>query len=158
MRSSAFLRAALVLAVFPAATARAGSPIEGTWTLDERASSNVPEAVKGVDLKITLKGRELTTVRVFEGKALGEPVSLTIDAGPEEKEIGKGQRGTVEVRWKDAGKTLEQTIRMKLGGVTPVVQTTLTTFSEDGQVMTRQQTTVQGGEKMERKLVYRRKT
>jgi hypothetical protein len=159
MKSSVFFRGAVVLAaLLPAAMASAVSPIEGTWTLDERASTNVPDAVKGVELKIILKGKELTTQRFFEGKALGEPVSLTIDAGPADKEIGKGQRGTVEIRWKDAGKTLEQVVKMKVGGVTPVVQTTLTTFSDDGQAMTRQQTTVQGGEKTERRLVYRKKS
>ena len=158
MRSSTFCRAAVVLVFLTAATAFAGSPIEGTWTLDERASSNAPDSVKGVELKITVKGKELTTQRFFEGRSLGEPVSLKIDAGPEDKEIGKGQRGTVEIRSSDAGKTLEQTVRMKEGGVTPVVQTTLTTISDDGQVMTRQQTTTRGGEKTERRLVYRKKS
>jgi hypothetical protein len=159
MKSSVSRRAALVLlAALPAFPASAAPPIDGTWRLDERASTNVPEAAKGVELKIVLKGRELITQRFFEGKSLGEPVSVLLDGNPVEKEIGKGQRGTIEARWKDGGKMLEQIVRMKPPGALPVVQTTLTTFSEDGQVMTRQQTRVQGGEKTERKLVYLRKS
>ena len=37
--------------------------LQGTWTLDLKASQNVPEAQKGVDLKIAFRGNQLTTAR-----------------------------------------------------------------------------------------------
>ena len=140
-----------------ALAAGASMPIAGDWRLDDRASRNIPDAMKGVDLKITLKGNELVTQRLFEGAPVGEPLAVSLDGPPVEKELAKGQRGTIEARWKAGGKLLEQIVKMKQQNLIPIVQTTLVSISDDGKVMTRVQTTDQAGNATERILVYRRK-
>jgi len=151
--------AAVVLCAFAAAAVAAGPsmPIQGEWKLEERASRNVPDTMKGIDLKITIKGNELFTQRLFEGAPVGEPLAVSLDGQPVEKELAKGQRGTIQASFKAGGKMLEQVVKMKQANLIPIVQTTLVSISEDGKVMTRVQTTAQAGSSSERILVYRRK-
>jgi hypothetical protein len=151
--------AAVVLCVSAAAARAAGPqmPIQGEWQIQERASKNLPDAMKGIDLRISIKGNELFTQRLFEGAPVGEPLAVTLDGNPVEKELAKGQRGTIQAQWKAGGKLLEQVVKMKQANLIPIVQTTLVSISEDGKVMTRVQTTQQAGDSSERILVYRRK-
>jgi hypothetical protein len=154
------LRATAAFVLFALASAAAESavmPIQGDWRLDERASRNVPDAMKGVDLKIWLKGKELYTQRLFEGAPVGEPLVVPLDGVPTERELSKGQRGTIEGRWKADGKLLEQVVKMKQQNLIPIVQTTLVSVSADGKTMTRIQTTQSAGDSTERILIYRRK-
>lgn len=130
--------------------------ISGTWELDVRHSQNVPDSAKGVDLKITLKGRDLMTQRLVEGAQVGSPFVLTLDGVMRPREIVPGQRGEVGGEWKAQGKLIVQTIRMK-SGVLETHQTTEITVNEDGSIMTRVQTTKTGAQVTERVLVYRRK-
>lgn len=139
------------------AGASATMPISGDWRLDERASKNIPDSLKGIDLKITLKGNDLITQRYFEGAPVGEPLAVTLGAGAMEKELVKGQKGTIQATWKANGKMLEQVVKMKQQNLVPITQTTLVSISEDGKVMTRVQTTDQPGVGNDRILVYRRK-
>jgi len=132
-------------------------PIAGEWKLDERASRNIPDSMKGIDLKIWVKGDELYTQRQFEGAPVGEPLSVRLDGQPVEKELVKGQRGSIQASWKAAGKLLEQIVKMRQANLIPIVQTTLVSISADGKVMTRVQTTQQANDSSERILVYRRK-
>lgn len=155
------LRAALALFVFSAPAARAAGPpqVQGTWTLDAKASGEVPASLRGIDLKVTLKGKTLSTQRVFEGRPVGEPTVVSLDGVPVNRELG-GEPGTIEARWIDGGAAIEQVVKTKLPGAVkvPVTQRTVITVSEDGRTMTRRQTTVQGGgEPAERVLVYRRR-
>lgn len=150
---------ALALTVLAATAFAAGAsmPIAGDWKLDDRASRNIPDAMKGIDLKITMKGNELITQRLFEGAPVGDPLAVVLDGQPVEKELAKGQRGTIQAQWKAGGKLLEQVVKMRQANLIPIVQTTLVSISEDGKVMTRVQTTDQAGNTSERVLVYRRK-
>ncbi len=133
-------------------------PIEGTWRLDLKESKDVPDQMKNVDLKITLKGKVLTTARVVDALQIGDPVVVTIGEPPSERKFSSTMKGTIEANWKDGGKALEQVIRSTLAGtVIPVVQKTLITVSSDGKRMTRTQTTLQAGVSSERVLVYTRR-
>jgi hypothetical protein len=131
-------------------------PIQGTWELDTRHSQNIPDAAKGVDLKISLKGRELTTQRLVDGAPIGSPFTITLDGIMREREIVPGQRGEVSAEWKASGKLLVQNIKMK-AGVLDAIQITNITVSEDGEVMTRVQTTRTGAGTQDRVLIYRKK-
>jgi hypothetical protein len=161
MRMVTRLGAGVALAVcaisLSAFAAGATMPIAGEWRLDERASKNIPDSLKGIDLKISMKGNDLITQRYFEGAPVGEPLAVTLGAGAVEKELVKGQRGTIQATWKANGKMLEQVVKMKQQNLVPVTQTTLVSISEDGKVMTRVQTTDQSGVGNDRILVYRRK-
>jgi hypothetical protein len=137
--------------------AGATMPIAGEWKLDDRASKNIPDAMKGIDLKISMKGNDLITQRYFEGAPVGDPLAVTLGAGAIEKELVKGQRGTIQATWKANGKMLEQVVKMKQQNLVPITQTTLVSISDDGKVMTRVQTTDQPGVGNDRILVYRRK-
>lgn len=132
-------------------------PIQGDWKLDDRASKNVPDSLKGVDLKIWIKGNDLYTQRLFEGASVGEPMVVKLDGVPINREIAKGQAGTIAATWKANGRLLEQVVKTKAANLLDVTQTTLVTVSEDGKVMTRVQTTQQAGDTVERVLIYRRK-
>jgi hypothetical protein len=147
----------LVCALAHLAGAAGVMPIQGDWRLDDRASKNVPDSLKGVDLKIWLKGKELYTQRLFEGANVGEALMVPLDGVPTERDIGKGQKGTIQAQWKANGKLLEQIVKTTAANFLAVVQTTLITVTEDGKVMTRVQTTVQGSDTTERVLIYRRK-
>lgn len=131
-------------------------PIQGTWELDVRHSQNVPDAAKGVDLRISLKGRDLETRRLVDGAPVGNPFVLTLDGVMRDREIVPGQRGEVSGEWKAGGKLIVQTIKMKTG-ILDTVQTTNITVSEDGEVMTRVQTTKTGAGSTDRVLIYRKK-
>jgi hypothetical protein len=148
---------ALCVILATASAAAANMPIAGEWKLDERASRNIPDSMKGIDLRVWIKGNELFTQRLFEGAPVGEPLSVSLDGQAVEKDLVKGQRGSIQASWKAGGKLLEQIVKMKQANLIPIVQTTLVSISDDGKVMTRVQTTAQAGSSTERILVYRRK-
>ncbi|MEO6326343.1 MAG: hypothetical protein ABIT01_05435 [Thermoanaerobaculia bacterium] len=132
-------------------------PIQGTWILDAKNSKNVPDSVKSIDLQIMLKGRELFTQRLFEGAPVGEPTVLVLDGVSREREIAKGTMGAIAGNWKANGKLIEQIVKTRAANLLEVVQTTNVTVTDDGEVMTRVQTTLQAGERNERVMIYRRK-
>ncbi len=148
---------ALCVIFATASAAAATMPIAGEWRLDERASRNIPDSMKGIDLRVWIKGNDLYTQRLFEGSPVGEPLSVSLDGHEVEKDLVKGQRGSIQASWKAGGKLLEQIVKMKQANLIPIVQTTLVSISDDGKVMTRVQTTAQAGSSSERILVYRRK-
>jgi hypothetical protein len=158
MRRSSLLALGCValLATAPRAAAQAMPGIQGTWELDTKHSQNIPDAARGVDLKISLKGRELMTQRLVDGAPVGTPFTISLDGVPREREIVPGQRGQVGAEWKADGKLIVQTIKMKTG-VLDTVQVTNITVSEDGDVMTRVQTTKTGAGTTDRVLIYRKK-
>ncbi len=139
-----------------AGPAAAQHKIDGIWRLDERSSRNVPDALKGVDLKIGVRGRQLSTQRLFDGAPVGDPFVVTLDGVPAPKDLGKGQKGTVTASWKEEGRIFQQVIKTTQG-MLDVVQTTITTVSDDGKVMYRNQVTKMGPEESVRELVYRKK-
>lgn len=141
-----------------AASARAEvMAIQGTWRLDERASTNVSDQIKGIDLRIELKGNKLSTQRLFEDAPVGDPLVLTLDGVAVTREIAKGQQGTITAQWKAGGKILEQVVKTKAANLIEVTQKTVVTVTDDGQIMTRVQTQTGGGATSERVLIYRRK-
>jgi hypothetical protein len=148
-----------LLAAVLAAPAVVGQPlpIQGRWKLDEKASRNVSDQAKGIDLEIKLSGKTFSTQRIFDGAPVGDAVVLTLDGAAVEREIAKGQRGTMMGRWIAGGKGIEQTITMKQANFLTVTQTTVTTLSPDGKIMTRVQTTKGGGDTTERVYIYRKK-
>ncbi len=131
-------------------------PIQGTWELDLRRSENVPDSAKGVDLRISLKGRDLMTQRLVDGAPVGNAFVVTLDGVPRTREIVPGSRGEVSAEWKANGKLIVQTIKMKTG-LLDTVQTTNITVSDSGDVMTRVQTTKMGAGTTDRVLIYRKK-
>lgn len=134
-----------------------GSGLDGTWILDSKASKDVPESMKMIDLKISLRGKVLSTTRLFDGAPVGEPFIVTLDGSLDERDIAKGQRARITAKWKSEGKSYELVIRTKASNLLDVIQTTLVQLSDDSQKMTRFMTTVTGGSTQERILVYRRK-
>ncbi len=135
------------------------APVEGTWTLAEKLSRNVPESIKGVDLKIGLRGKLLVTERLVSGRTIGDPLLVSLDGVSHETELGHGQRAAIDAKWVKEGRSFQQNVRMltSSGPGLPAVQKTLVTVSDDNQTMTRVQTTIQFGKTDERVLVYRRK-
>lgn len=131
--------------------------IQGTWRLDEKASTNVSDQMKGIDLRFELKGNKLSVQRLFEDAPVGDPLVVTLDGVPVTREIAKGQPGTIAAQWKAGGRILSQTVTTKVANLIEVTQTTVTTVTDDGQIMTRVQTQKGGGTTTERVLIYRRK-
>lgn len=131
--------------------------LEGTWALDLKASNNVPESQKGVDLKISRSGKEMTIARVAAGQVVGEPLALTLD-GVSRAQTLNGQRATVSAKWLTPEKKFELVVSMQQpGSVFVLVQTVVTEVSPTGGTMSRTYQTRKGPEREDRLLVYRRK-
>jgi hypothetical protein len=131
--------------------------LEGVWALDVKASRNVPEAQKGVDLKIAVRGDQLTIARFVGDAPIGEPQVLTLDGVSRPQKIG-GQAATVSAKWLVPGKKFELVVTMpQPGSVFIVVQTVVSEVSPSGGTMTRAYTTRRAQDREERNLVYRRK-
>ena len=146
----------LVLAAAGSAAAQE-TPIEGTWTLDMKASKNVPEAQKGVDLKIAVSGTLLTTTRFVGGTAVGEPTVLILDGASRPQNVG-GQKANVTAKWLKPGTSFEHVVSMQQSGsVFPTTQKIVTEVSPTGTTMTRAYEIRQVKEAQDRLLVYRRK-
>lgn len=139
-----------------AGPAAAQHKIDGVWRLDEKNSRNVPDALKGIDLKIVVRGRQLSTQHLFDGAPVGDPFVVTLDGVPAPVDLGKGRKATVTATWKEQGRIFQQVIKTTQG-MLDVVQTTMTTVSDDGQVMYRNQVQKAGPEETVRELVYRKK-
>lgn len=131
--------------------------LQGTWTLDLKASQNVPEAQKGVDLKIAIRGNQLTMVRLVGEKALGTPMVITLDGAKRPQELG-GQHATVVAKWLQRGTKFEQVVATQQpGSVFVATQTIVTEVSPSGGTMTRSYAIKLANEVENRLLVYRRK-
>ena len=142
-----------------AAEAPPEAPFDGLWGLQEKASRNVPESAKGVDLKIAIRGKQLIMQRLVEGRQVGDPFVLLLDGKARETELGAGQRAMIDGRWKKEPWVIEQNVRMltSSGPGLPPVQRTVNSVSPDGQMLTRTQTTYHFGRSEDRVLVYRKK-
>lgn len=149
-----FVAAALALA-FPAS---AQHPLDGTWVLSEKASKNVPDSLKGVDVKIHVQAERITTVRLVDTRQIGQALIVIVDGSAHQTDIGNNQTASIEARWANDLRGWEQTVKLKSStpGL-PAVQKTVSTLSPDGNTLTRVQTTYQFGKSEERILVYRRK-
>lgn len=146
----------LVLAVAGLAAAEE-TTIEGTWTLDMKASKNVPEAQKGVDLKIALSGDHLSTTRFAGETAVGEPTVLILDGVTRPQDVG-GQRASVTGKWLKPGKVFEHLVSMmQPGSVFATTQKIVTEVSPTGTTLTRTYEIRRARETQDRLLVYRRK-
>ncbi|MCL4807462.1 MAG: hypothetical protein KJ062_06660 [Thermoanaerobaculia bacterium] len=131
--------------------------LQGTWALDVKASKNVPEAQKGVDLRIAIRDNHLTISRFVGEKSLGEPMVLFVDGTSRPQEVG-GQRATVVVKWLEKDRKFEHVITMmQPGSVFATTQTIVTEVSPSGTTMTRKYVVRQARDTQERLLVYRRK-
>jgi hypothetical protein len=131
--------------------------LQGTWTLDLKASQNVPEAQKGVDLKIAFSGKQLTTARFVGDRPVGEPAVLMLDGIRRPQDVG-GQRAVVTARWITPEKSFEHVVSMsQQGSVFATTQTIVTEVSPTGGTLTRRYTIRLARETQERLLVYRRK-
>lgn len=131
--------------------------LQGNWALDVKASKNVPEAQKGVDLKIGIRDNQMTIARVVGDKPSGEPMVLFLDGVSRPQEVG-GQRATVVVKWLEKEKKFEHVITMmQPGSVFATTQTIVTEVSPTGSTMTRKYVVRQARDTQERLLVYRRK-
>ena len=146
----------LVLAAAGSATAQE-TTIEGTWTLDMKASQNVPDAQKGVDVKIAIRGDHLSMARFAGGTAVGEPAVLILDGVNRPQDVG-GQRATVVAKWLKPGTAFEHVISMiQPGSVFATTQKIVSEVSSTGTTMTRRYEIRRARETQERLLVYRRK-
>ena len=153
-----FLVGPLVL-VFAAAGSAAAqeTPVVGTWTLDMKASQNVPEAQKGVDLKISVDGKLLTTARFAGEKAVGEPAVLILDGVSRPQDVG-GQKANVVAKWLKPGVAYEHVVSMnQAGSVFSTTQKVVTEVSPTGTTLTRRYEIRRAQESQDRLLVYRRK-
>jgi hypothetical protein len=153
-----FLVGSLVLVLAAAGPLAAEeTTLLGTWTLDLKASQNVPEAQKGVDLKIGFRGNELTTTRLVGDRPVGQPMVLTLDGVKRPLDVG-GQRGTVVARWVTRGTKFEQVVSMpQPGSVFVATQTITSEVSPSGGTMTRTYVIRLATDSEDRLLVYRRK-
>ncbi len=153
-----FLVGSLVLLLAAAGPLAAQeTSLQGTWVLDVKASNNVPESQKGVDLKIAIRGNELTTTRLVGEKPVGSPMLLTLDGVKRPQEIG-GQRATIAAKWLSRGTKFEQVVSMsQAGSVFVATQTIVTEVSPSGGTMTRTYVIRMANASEDRLLVYRRK-
>jgi hypothetical protein len=137
--------------------AAAEPTLEGTWVLDLKSSRNVPEAQKGVDLKIELRDEQMTIRRFVGEVGVGEPMVVTVDGKSRSQNLGK-QRATVTAKWLVRDRKVEQVVSMpQPGSVFIAVQTVVSEVSASGGTMTRTYSTRLAKEREERFLVYRRK-
>ena len=149
--------AMVVLLAAAGPLAAADTTLQGSWALDMKASNNVPEAQKGVDLKVVVDGDKLTITRLLGEVAIGEPLVLTLDGKDRPQTVG-GQPATISAKWLARGTKLEQTVTMpQPASVFIAVQTIVTEVSPTGGTMTRTYTTRLAKERKESLLVYRRK-
>jgi hypothetical protein len=127
-------------------------PIEGSWGLDLKASRNVPESKKGVDLLIERKGNQVTTTRLVGGKPVGDPLVVATDGKERPIETG-GTKATVAAFYSRDGRALEQELKVGVEEQHAVI-----TLSADGKTMTRVESMSKAGVKTsERTLVYQRR-
>lgn len=131
--------------------------LEGTWLFDARASKSVPEALKGVDLKIVVNDLQVTITKLAGDRPIGEPMIVIVDGKSRPQDVG-GQRATVSAKWLEKGRRFEHVITMmQAGSVFATTQTILTEVSETGGTMMRKYSIRRARETQERMLVYRRK-
>jgi hypothetical protein len=131
--------------------------LDGIWTLDLKASRNVPEAQKGVDLKIAVHDDQLTIARFAGQVAIGEPMLLTLDGKSRPLDVG-GQKATMTSKWLKRPTKFELVISMpQPGSVFIAVQSVVTEVSPTGGTLTRTYETRRAKELEYRLLVYRRK-
>lgn len=131
--------------------------LQGTWMLDVKASKNVPEAQKGVDLKIALKGNQVTISRFVGEKPVGEPMVLNLDGIKRPQDMG-GKPATIVAKWLARGTKFEQVVSMQQpGSVFVATQSVVTEVSPSGGTMTRTYDIKLANEVEDRILVYRRK-
>ncbi len=149
---------ALVLVLATAGPLAADPPaLEGTWLFDARASKSVPEALKGVDLKIVVNDPQVTIMKLAGDRPIGEPMIVIVDGKSRPQDVG-GHRATVSARWLEKGRRFEHVISMmQAGSVFATTQTIVTEVSETGGTMMRKYSIRQARETQERVLVYRRK-
>lgn len=147
----------LLLAASGPLAAEEAVSLQGTWGLDAKASKNVPEAQKGVDLRIATREKQMTITRLVGEKPLGEPMVLFVDGVSRPQDVG-GQRATVVVRWLEPDRKFEHVITMmQPGSVFATTQTIVTEVSPTGSTLTRKYVIRQARDTQERLLVYRRK-
>lgn len=153
-----FLVGISILALAAAGSAVAqDAGLQGDWVLDAKASNNVPESQKGVDLKIALAGKEMTITRLVGEKVVGEPLVFNLDGIRRPQTLG-GQQATVSAKWLTPDKKFELVVSMpQTGSAFMLVQTVVTEVSPTGGTITRNYTTRKGPEREDRLLVYRRK-
>ena len=133
------------------------STLQGTWVLDLKSSQNVPEAQKGVDLKIAFRGNQVTIARFVGEKAVGEPMVLTLDGAKRPQDVG-GKPATMVAKWLTRGTKFEQVVSMpQPGSVFVATQSVVTEVSPSGGTMTRTYSIKLANETEDRLLVYRRK-
>ena len=91
--------------VFAAAGPLAAEPptLEGTWLFDAKASKNVPEALKGVDLKVEVKDPQVTITKLVGERPVGEPMVVIVDGKSRPQDVG-GQRATVSAKGREKGR------------------------------------------------------
>ena len=149
---------ALVLVLAAAGPLAADPPsLEGTWLFDARASKSVPEALKGVDLKIAVNDSQVTITKLAGDRPIGEPMIVIVDGKSRAQDVG-GQRATVSAKWLEKGRRFEHVISMmQAGSVFGTTQTIVTEVSDTGGTMMRKYSIRQARETQERVLVYRRK-
>ena len=131
--------------------------LEGTWVLDVKASKNVPEAQKGVDLRIGIRDPQLTITRLAGDRPIGEPMVLMLDGKSRPQDVA-GQRATVTAKWLVKDRKFEHVVSMiQAGSVFATTQTIVTEVSDTGGTLMRKYTVRQAKDTQERALVYRRK-
>lgn len=157
--ASRFASVMAVTLLLAASAARAEqAKVEGLWKLDEKASRNVPASAKGIELKISIQGSNVIVERQIEGARVGEPLAVSLQGTPTTRDFGGGQTGTIEARWRKVGTEFEQIVKLKAAkGMLPTTQTTVTTATEDGSMLTQVKTRVSAGDSDVSTLVFRKK-
>ena len=153
-----FLVGPLILVLAAAGSAAAQeNTLEGTWVLDVKASNNVPESQKGVDLKIALHDNQMSLARFVGEKAIGEPLSFKLDGVGRAQNLN-GQRATLRAKWLTPEKKFEMVVSMpQADSLIILVQTVVTEISPTGGTMSRNYVTRRDKDREDRLLVYRRK-
>ena len=156
MRLSGLVVAAALVASIEA---RGQTPtLEGIWALDVKASKNVPESQKGLDLKIGVKGDQFSTVFITGAGPVGTPLVYTLDGKSRQMDLGGGTLAQVSARWVVNGTKIEQVVSLPVpGSVVFARHRTLTELSPDGARLIRTQEVSRAGEATDRILIYKRK-
>jgi hypothetical protein len=152
--------AALRLLLLSLVLAGARPPLDfsGVWVLDEKASHGVSKNMHGAILRVEQSGNH---IRIFPvgrgGKLLGE--EIVADGRPYEKALGPG-RGVVTATWSKDGASLW----LEVTAGTPedpraaaAIQRSVWKLSPDRRTWIRQSVSMQGKERREARLVFRKR-
>lgn len=116
MRARVTLAVAAAVAIAVACQAGAQESFNGSWRLDEKASTGVPAMMRGHEstVHLTQSGDRFTIAFVFDGQAMNTS-EFVLDGQSHPGQLGASQ----EARWANRPRAIEITIHRPMGGPMP---------------------------------------